>query len=99
MIRQVKEAAMSLSRVPASWFGIVLGLAGLGSAWRAAHRVWELPAVWGELLIAMAAAVWAVLVVGYGVKWIVARSEAVAEAEHPVQCCFVGLIGVSTSLI
>jgi tellurite resistance protein len=90
---------MSFSRVPASWFGIVLGLAGLGSAWRAAHRVWELPAVWGELLLVAATAVWAVLVVGYGVKWIIARSEAVAEAEHPVQCCFVGLIGVSTSLI
>jgi tellurite resistance protein len=29
---------MSIPIVPASYFGVVLGLAGLGSAWRVAHR-------------------------------------------------------------
>ena len=85
--------------IPASYFGIVLGLAGLGSAWRAAHRVWSLPAVWGELLMLLATIVWVALILVYGVKWILARREALAEAEHPVQCCFVGLVGVSTSLV
>jgi hypothetical protein len=31
--------------VPASFFGMVIGLAGLGTAWRWAHQVWGLPAV------------------------------------------------------
>jgi len=46
--------------VPAAFFGIVLGLAGLGGAWRTAHQVWNLPAVVGEVLMAMAAIVWAI---------------------------------------
>jgi len=33
--------------IPAAFFGIVLGLAGLGNAWRAAHRVWQAPAFVG----------------------------------------------------
>src|SRR5262249_23771552 len=43
--------------------------------------------------------VWAVLLVLYVLKWIFARDEALAEATHPVQCCFIGVAGVSTMLI
>ena len=87
------------SGVPASYFGIVLGLAGLGSVWRAAHRVWGLSAIWGEGLMFLAVVVWAAFIVGYGARWIFTRKESLAELDHPVQCCFVGLIGVSTSLV
>jgi tellurite resistance protein len=80
-------------------FGIVLGVAGLGGSWRAAHRVWGLPAAIGETLMIVAALIWAVLIVFYGAKWMAAREEALREAEDPVQCCFIGLVGVSTSLI
>jgi tellurite resistance protein len=45
--------------VPAGFFGIVLGLAGLGNAWRAAHQVWHLPSIVGEILLAFASIVWA----------------------------------------
>jgi tellurite resistance protein len=85
--------------VPAAFFGIVLGLAGLGNAWRAAHQVWQLPALVGEILMALAAIVWAVLLLLFILKWIFARTEAVGEAFHPVQCCFIGLAGVSTMLV
>jgi tellurite resistance protein len=53
----------------------------------------------GEALMVVAALVWAALIVLYGAKWLFARREAAAEVDHLVQCCFVGLIGVSTSLI
>ncbi|GLK85463.1 dicarboxylate transporter/tellurite-resistance protein TehA [Ancylobacter defluvii] len=85
--------------VPASFFGMVLGLAGLGGSWRAAHLAWGLPLWPGEALMATAAAVWAVLVVLYLAKWLGARAAAMAEAAHPIQCCFVGLIGVATMLV
>src|SRR5437660_10069032 len=49
--------------VPAGFFGIVLGLAGLGNAWRAAHEVWQAPAAVGEALMAIAAIIWAVVLV------------------------------------
>jgi tellurite resistance protein len=85
--------------VPAAFFGIVLGLAGLGNAWRAAHQVWQLPALVGEVLMALAAVVWALLLLLFILKWILARSDALGEAFHPVQCCFIGLAGVATMLM
>ncbi|MCG2639863.1 MULTISPECIES: dicarboxylate transporter/tellurite-resistance protein TehA [Bradyrhizobium] len=85
--------------VPAAFFGIVLGLAGLGNAWRAAHQVWQLPAIIGEIILAVASIVWAVLIGLFVLRWIFARAESVSEAHHPVQCCFIGLAGVSTMLI
>ena len=85
--------------MPASFFGIVLGLAGLGGAWRVAARVWQLPLVIGEALMLIAGIVWAIMLALYAAKWIYAREEALQELEHPVQCCFVGLIGVATMLV
>ena len=97
----MKTCAISrgLQIVPAGFFGIVLGLAGLGNAWRAAHQVWRAPALVGEALMAIAALVWAVVLALFVLKWIFARAQALEEAEHPVQCCFIGLAGVATMLI
>ncbi len=89
---------MALSRlpvVPASFFGIVLGIGGLGNAWRAAHHVWQLPAWVGESLLALAALVWIALLALYSAKWIYARPAALAELNHPVQSCFAGLAGLT----
>jgi tellurite resistance protein len=57
-----------------------------------------LPAAIGEAINFLAVAIWLVVTVLYGLKWIVAPKEALAEAQHPVQCCFIGLVGVATML-
>jgi len=85
--------------IPASFFGMVLGLIGWGNSWRAAHEVWGLPAAIGEALMLAGSLVWAVLIVLFAAKWLAARSEAIGEASHPVQCCFIGLVGVATMLV
>jgi tellurite resistance protein len=85
--------------VPASYFAIVVGLAGLGGAWRHAAQAWGLPRVVGEVLMLCAAIAWLLLIALYAFKWTHAREEALKELEHPVQCCFVGLIGVATMLL
>jgi tellurite resistance protein TehA-like permease len=85
--------------VPAAFFGIVLGVAGLGSAWRAAHQVWHLPAMVGEALMALATMIWALLLLLFILRWILARDESLGEAHHPVQWCFIGLAGVSAIAI
>lgn len=92
-------AASRIPVVPASAFGVVLGLAGLGGAWRAAHEVWNYPKAVGEALMLAAAAVWLGVLVLYCLKWIFVGDKARAEIGHPVQCCFVGLVGVATMLI
>jgi tellurite resistance protein len=91
-------SAVKVPLVPAAFFGMVLGLAGLGSAWRLAHQVWHLPALIGEVISFLAIAVWAILVLLYALKWLLARDEALKEVAHPVQCCFIGLVGVATML-
>jgi tellurite resistance protein len=85
--------------IPAAFFGIVLGLAGLGNAWRAAHQVWRMPALVGEVLMALATIVWALLLLLFILRWVLAREQSLGEAHHPVQCCFIGLAGVATMLI
>lgn len=85
--------------VPASFFGMVLGLVGLGGCWRAASRVWGLPGQIGEAVMLVAVSVWAVLLVLYAAKWLWRRGEALGEFDHPIQCCFIGLIPVSTMLV
>lgn len=97
MSRQSTPPALPL--VPSSFFGIVLGLAGLGSDWRAAHAAWGLPAAIGEWIYAAAGGVWTVVTVLFALKWVVAVSTAREEAEHAVQCCFIGLAGVATMLV
>ncbi|MBU1691947.1 MAG: dicarboxylate transporter/tellurite-resistance protein TehA [Gammaproteobacteria bacterium] len=90
---------MARSPLPASFFGMVLGLAGLGQAWRIAVRLWGMPASIGEGLLLLAALVWAGLLVVYG--WQAIRYPAVVKSEfqHPVQGSTPALLAVSTLLI
>lgn len=88
-----------LPQIPASFFGIVLGLAGLANIWRLAHALWGLPVLIGEALFAITGIVWLVVVGLYAAKWVLFSDIAKAEADHPVQCCFIGLAGVATLLI
>lgn len=90
---------MRFPAVPASFFGIVLGLAGIGNGWRLASTIWHVPAIVGEICFVVALMVWFIVACLYVVKWIVARDAAIAELRHPVLCCFIGLGGVSTLLI
>lgn len=48
------------SAVPAAFFGMILGLVGLGSCWRVASKVWHLASWIGEsiMLIAVAVLCW-----------------------------------------
>ncbi len=84
--------------VPASFFGIVLGLVGLGDCWRVAALAWGLPSSIGEAIMLGAFGVWILLSVLYLLKWLTSSAEALAEWRHPVQSCFVGLAPVATLL-
>ena len=85
--------------IPASFFGMVLGIVGLGNVWRHATQVWGAPAAVGEALMVFGVVVWACVVVMFAWKWIFDRGLAIGEAQHPIQCCFIGLGGVATMLV
>lgn len=89
----------SRSVVPASSFGIVLGMAGLSNCWRTAQSNWDVSHWIADLLCGLTAIVWFALVIGFIYKWIAQKEFALAELNHPVQCCFIGLMPVSTLLV
>lgn len=85
--------------IPASFFGVVLGVIALGSDWLAAAGSWNVPPGIGAAIMLAGVCIWAALVALYAAKWIWQRDEALAEAAHPIQCCFIGLVPVSTLLV
>lgn len=88
--------ARSVPLIPASYFGIVLGLGGLANSWRVAHAAWGAPSVVGEAIFVVAGLAWVVVTGLYIWKWLAALDAALAEAGHPIHCCFIGLGGVAT---
>ncbi len=85
--------------LPAALFGIVLGLSGLGQAWRVSVRLWGLPATVGESILLGATGTWAVLLTRY--LWQALRSPQLLRKEflHPVQGSTPALLAVSTLLV
>jgi tellurite resistance protein len=89
----------SPNTVPAAFFGMILGLYGLGGGWRVASTLWNVPRWIGEAVLLITVVVWAVLIILYASKWIRARAEGLAEFHHPILCCFIGVVPLSTALI
>lgn len=87
------------SPLPASFFGMVLGLSGLGQAWRVAVRLWDMPAAIGEGVLLLSALVWAALLVAYVLQAIRYPQVTRSEFQHPVQGGTPALLAVSTLLI
>lgn len=73
------------ARVPASFFSMVLGLGGLGAAWRAAARSYGTSPWVADALLALSAALWILILAAQVVKGIVAPARLRAELAHPVQ--------------
>jgi Tellurite resistance protein and related permeases len=95
----VQSSRFPALRVPASYFGIVLGLSGLGQSWRQAARLWHLPTIFGEFIVWAAAAVWFSLLVLYGLQALKAAEEVRIEFRHPIQGGAPALIGIATLLM
>lgn len=94
-----------IARLPAALFGAVLGLAGLGLAWRIAA-----PALGamlglsglgliGETILTLAAAAFLLLAALYVSKIAQAPAAVLAEIRHPAQSCFLGTISLSFVLL
>lgn len=85
--------------VPASLFGIPVGMMGLAGAWRAGERVWNLPSLVTNAIAVVGASSWAVFLVLYAWKWLRHAPAAREEALDPVRSSFVSLIWISTMLV
>lgn len=90
---------MKFPAVPAAFLGAVLGLSGLGQAWRVAATLWGLPVVLGEGILAVAALVWAGLLGLYLLRALREPHAVQAEMLHPVQGGTPALAAVATLLV
>ena len=68
-----------IAKLPAAFFGAVLGLVGLGLAWRSAVHVFGVPPFIGELILALGAAAFVFLAAFYIAKILRAPAAVLAE--------------------
>jgi len=85
--------------IPAAHFGMVLGMVAFGSAWRAGAALWGLPDMVSEVIMVAGALIWGTITIAYLGKWWFARADALDEVHDAIQCCFIGLLPASTSLM
>lgn len=86
------------TQVPATFFGMVLGLCGLGNGWRAAARLGLTPAWVGEAISLLGVAVWAALLALYAARWLNDRDTVLFEARDPTSSFFASLAPVATMI-
>jgi tellurite resistance protein len=84
--------------IPASFFSIPLGLIALGIAWQTAASLWSVSNWIAEALVWGGTGLWSFLLIAYLGKWLFRRADAMAELQHPIQSCFIGLAGVVSLL-
>lgn len=89
----------TLHRVPASFFGMVLGVFGLGSAWRYGASTGLVPHWVGEAGVLAGCAVWLVLAAIYLYRVVTARAGVVAELRDPLTFSFVSLLPAGAVLV
>jgi tellurite resistance protein len=88
-----------LGYLPVAFFGSVMGLAGLSSAWRIAHRIYDTPLWIAQIIGTFAVLAFLLIGVGYMVKWITGPQAVMAEFTHPIAGNLFGTFFISLLLI
>jgi len=91
--------ATFLARLPVNLFGAVMGLCGLGLAWRKASQVLGAPAVVGEAILLLAGVVFVILGTAYAAKVVRHPPAIAAEFVHPLAGNFFAAIAISLLLL
>jgi tellurite resistance protein len=90
---------LSSRPVPLASFSSVMGIVGLGLAWRAAAGAEAAPQAIGEWLIAAGALVFLILLAMWGARIMRFPSEIVVETHVPITASYLGTLGISGSLL
>lgn len=87
--------------LPISYFSMVLGLLAFGLALRYAEHAQIIPAYHhiSEGVLTLGMLLWLCLLLAYVGKWLFYITNAKAEIQNIVLCCFVSLIPITTMLV
>lgn len=92
-------AAPALAHLPVALFSSVMGLVGLGLAWRQAASVFGTPGFIGEAVIVLSAGVYVVLLIAYALKAIQHFAAVRSEFADPVAVNFFPAFSIGTMLL
>ncbi len=93
------QSASWLAHVPIPLFAVVMGVGGLGLAWRRAHAVLAVPAWIGEALLALAAVVFVALGLLYAAKAARHWAAVVGEFDHVVRVNFFPTVSIGLLIL
>lgn len=88
-----------LMHVPVPLFAVVMGVTGLGIAWRKAAHVLATPPVVGEAIIGLAAILFVAICVLYGTKALLFPEAVKKEFTHPIRANFFPTISIAVLLL
>jgi tellurite resistance protein len=88
-----------LARLSVSMFGMVMGVGGLSNAWAAAHRIFGVPMLISQVLLAAAVLGFCVLVVAHLAKLRFFLADVIAEFAHPVRSSFFPAVSVAAVVL
>lgn len=94
--QMVSKKALHL---PAAYFGMVLGIIGMGFAWRYASTIWPVSHAIGDGLVVLATLIWGLLTLAFLWRLVRYPYSVLAEMRHAVQGSFVSLFPATTMLV
>jgi tellurite resistance protein len=89
----------ALLHVPVTIFASVMGLAGLGLAWRKANAVLGFPVEVSQVVLVIAALVFVAAMLTYGLKLIRFPQAVIAEFNHPIRSAFFSTFPIGVLLL
>ncbi|MGV7093056.1 dicarboxylate transporter/tellurite-resistance protein TehA [Siccibacter turicensis] len=94
-----KATTRKFLSLPAGYYGMVLGIIGMGFAWRYASTLWPVSPHIGEGLVLLAMTIWALLSVAFITRALRFPHSVLMELRHPVQSSFISLFPATTLLV
>lgn len=85
--------------LPAGYFGIVLGIIGLGFSWRFAATIWPVTLLPADGLIILAMVIWALLMLAFISRMFRHGASVLEEITHPLKSSFVSLAPATSMLV
>ncbi|MFY9262456.1 MAG: hypothetical protein GX483_02915 [Actinomycetaceae bacterium] len=93
------KPARSLANMPVPLFASVMGVGALSSAWRWAAHLWDVSVGIANALLVIAAVMWVLIMVAYGIK-IAFYSDAVKkELANPMRLPFFAAVTISALVL
>ncbi|MEE4637692.1 MAG: SLAC1 anion channel family protein [Wenzhouxiangella sp.] len=98
-IAKTKPASGFVATLPLPLFASVMGTCGLALVWHAVETRWQLAPLVSVGLTSIAAVVFIILLIAYGLKALNHRARVMQELRHPVRINFLPAIAINLILL